>query len=125
MIDIDFFKKVNDTHGHNIGDEVIKNIADILQDTANQKDIVARIGGEEFCILTSDGNRENCFTRMEMLRKLIETTPVAQLPDNSQLFVTCSIGCCTSAEGSLDAMLKIADDKLYKAKEGGRNRVEC
>ena len=125
MIDIDFFKKVNDTHGYDIGDEVIKNIADILQDTANHKDIVARIGDEEFCILTSDGNRENCFTRVEMLRKLIATTPVAQLPDNSQFFVTCSIGCCTSAEGSLDAMLKVATDKLYRAKEGGRNRVEC
>jgi diguanylate cyclase (GGDEF)-like protein len=125
MIDIDFFKKVNDTHGHNIGDEVIKNIADILQDTANQEDIVARIGGEEFCILIPAGNRENCFTRMEMLRKLIETTPVAQLLDNSNLFVTCSIGCCTSAEESLDAMLKVADNKLYKAKEEGRNRVEC
>lgn len=124
MIDIDFFKKVNDTHGHYIGDEVIRKIAEILSDIANDNDIVARIGGEEFCVLSPDGSRENCFTRMEMLRKMIESIPVAQLPDKSQLFVTCSLGCCTSSSESLDAMLKIADDNLYKAKEGGRNRVE-
>jgi diguanylate cyclase (GGDEF)-like protein len=124
MIDIDLFKKVNDTHGHDIGDEVIKKIAEILLDISNDKDIVARIGGEEFCILTSDGNRDNCFTRMEMLRKIIETIPVAQLPDNSQIFVTCSLGCCTSSTMSLEEMLKIADNKLYEAKLGGRNRVE-
>ncbi len=123
MIDIDFFKKVNDTYGHDIGDVVIKKIAEILADTASEKDIVARIGGEEFCILTPDGNRENCFTRMETLRKLVEISPVAELADDKQLFVTCSIGCCSSAAESLEAMLKIADDNLYQAKEGGRNRV--
>ena len=123
MIDIDFFKKVNDSHGHNIGDEVIKKIAEIILDIAGDKDIVARIGGEEFCILSPDGNRVNCFTRMEMLRQMIESIPVAQLPDTSELFVTCSFGCCTSNAESLEAMLNNADNNLYKAKEGGRNRV--
>jgi len=124
MIDIDFFKKVNDTHGHDIGDVVIKKIAEILEDTANKKEIVARIGGEEFCILTPDASRNNCYTRLEMLRRLIETTPAAQLADDASLFVTCSIGCCTAATENLDALLKIADEKLYVAKESGRNRVE-
>lgn len=123
IIDIDFFKKVNDTHGHDIGDEVIKCFADLIRDSVKENDIVARIGGEEFCILIPDTNRDNSYTLLETLRQMVQVTPMARLPDESELFITCSLGCCVSCSDSLEEMMKSADENLYSAKEGGRNRL--
>jgi len=123
MLDIDFFKKVNDTYGHDVGDMVIKSIARTLCDNAGDRDIVARIGGEEFCILTPHGNRQEVIDRFEKLRRQIETTPAAIVEDKP-LFVTSSFGICTAIGDNLESMMKIADEYLYKAKNGGRNRVQ-
>jgi diguanylate cyclase (GGDEF)-like protein len=123
ILDIDFFKKVNDTHGHDVGDEAIKYFAKIMKDTAKEKDLIARIGGEEFCILIPESNKDSSYVQLEMLRQVIEQTPVASLPDGSNLFITCSIGCCLSSTLGLNEMMKVADENLYQAKEGGRNQV--
>ncbi len=124
MLDIDFFKKVNDSYGHDVGDVVIKSIARMLRENAGDRDIVARIGGEEFCVLTPGGKKKEVVDRVENLRRRIETTPATLLDGEKPLFVTSSIGICTEIGDNLEAMMKIADEHLYKAKNSGRNRVE-
>lgn len=123
MLDIDYFKKVNDSYGHDVGDLVIKSIAKMLRDNAGARDIVARIGGEEFCVLTPGYKKYEVVERFEELRWRIETTPVAVLEDKGPLFVTSSIGICAEICEGLEVMLKKADEQLYRAKNSGRNRV--
>lgn len=121
MIDIDFFKKINDTYGHDAGDLVLKKVAGILQNRFRESDIVSRFGGEEFCILACNmaaGSIENIF---EELRKKIEDSEITS--GKSIIKVTASIGICNEPMNSLDDMIKHADQMLYKAKESGRNRV--
>ena len=124
MLDIDLFKKVNDTYGHDVGDLVIKSIARMLRENSGKRDVVARIGGEEFCILTTGGKRQTIIDRFKKLRLQIETTPVAIGDNDSPIFVTISIGICLETGKNMEAMMKAADDCLYRAKNGGRNRVE-
>ncbi len=124
MLDIDFFKKVNDTYGHDVGDLVIKSMARMLREDSGSHDIVARIGGEEFCILTPGGARREVIARFENLRRKIKETPVTML-DKKQIFISASIGVCSEMADSLELTMKIADECLYKAKEGGRNRLEA
>lgn len=125
MLDIDFFKKVNDTYGHDVGDLVIKSMAKMLREDSRSQDIVARIGGEEFCILTPGGTRREVITRFENLRRKIKETPVTMLKEKKQIRISTSIGVCSEMGDSLELMMKIADECLYKAKEGGRNRLEA
>jgi diguanylate cyclase (GGDEF)-like protein len=124
MLDIDFFKNVNDTYGHDVGDLVIKSVSQMLLEDAGAQDIVSRIGGEEFCILTPGAGNSDVVARLEKLRRKIEASPAALLTDKEPLFVTVSIGVCSEIYNSLELMLKVADECLYKAKENGRNRVE-
>jgi diguanylate cyclase (GGDEF)-like protein len=124
MLDIDFFKRVNDTYGHDVGDLVLKSMARMLHEDTGIRDIVARIGGEEFCILSPGATKHEVVTRFENLRRKIEITPAVISKDNAPLFVTASIGVCAEIGDSLELMMKIADEHLYKAKGNGRNRVE-
>jgi diguanylate cyclase (GGDEF)-like protein len=124
MIDIDFFKKVNDVYGHDVGDLVIKSMAQMLREDAGKHDIVARIGGEEFCILIPGATKQEVVARFETLRQRVEKTPVALQKDKKLIFFTASIGICSEVLDSLEVMMKTADERLYKAKGGGRNRVE-
>jgi diguanylate cyclase (GGDEF)-like protein len=124
MLDIDLFKKVNDTYGHEVGDLVIKGMARMLCEDGGTRDIVARIGGEEFCILTPGWIKGEVIARFEDLRRKIEETPATMLKDNKPLFITTSIGICSEMGDNLEVMMRRADDCLYKAKGSGRNRVE-
>jgi len=121
MIDIDFFKKVNDTHGHHIGDLALKHISSILDEQLRDGDILARMGGEEFCILCVNLNPENADTVFERIRKTIEESPL--ITENLTLPMTVSIGYNPILGDSLDQMINLADDALYQAKESGRNKV--
>ena len=121
MLDIDFFKKINDKYGHDAGDVVLKNVAQILQSRFRSSDVVARFGGEEFCVLAVNMEPDYAELIFEELRKKIEETEVASGTENIK--VTVSIGVCTKQMDSLDEMIKFADKMLYKAKESGRNRV--
>lgn len=124
MLDIDFFKKVNDTHGHDVGDLVICHVSRLMQDSFRKPDFVARFGGEEFCVLAQQMSRETAWEKFEELRQLIATTPVSFNGGADSLNVTVSIGVCASDQPSLEQMTQKADLMLYQAKEGGRNRVE-
>lgn len=120
ILDIDHFKKINDSWGHEAGDAVLKAVAAELKDMLRKSDIVARIGGEEFCILAV--NVDSPFDLMEKIRQRIETFQVLIEPDKS-LSVTVSAGISLSLGDSLESMMRQADVALYAAKEGGRNRT--
>ena len=123
MLDIDHFKKINDTHGHNSGDKVLKTLAKKLIDETKGDDLIARFGGEEFCIILKDISNEDAVKFFVNLRANIANCKV-QLK-KEQISFTVSIGVAFSrSDYRLDELLELADEALYKAKENGRNRVE-
>lgn len=123
MLDIDHFKRVNDTFGHDVGDQVIRDLARILRERFRQSDLVARFGGEEFCVLLSDVPAHETESIFESLRKDIQKSPSASI--HGEVPYTVSIGVCSTRHDSLESMISHADALLYQAKNGGRNRVEC
>ncbi|EEF13982.1 diguanylate cyclase (GGDEF) domain protein [Campylobacter rectus RM3267] len=123
MLDIDHFKKINDTHGHNSGDKVLKTLAKKLIDETKGDDLIARFGGEEFCIILKDISNEDAVKFFVNLRANIANCKV-QLK-KEQISFTVSIGVAFSrSDYRLDELLELADEALYRAKENGRNRVE-
>ncbi|MEW6518981.1 MAG: diguanylate cyclase [Thermodesulfobacteriota bacterium] len=123
MLDIDFFKKVNDQYGHEAGDRVLQHVANILRNRLRKTDIVARIGGEEFCILAVNMDTASVLRIFDELRRKIENSVVVLDEGLGEVKITVSIGITTKLGDSLDHMLKKADFHLYEAKEGGRNRI--
>ena len=119
MADIDNFKSVNDTHGHGVGDEVIKTMASTIKEVVREKDIVARIGGEEFCIILPNTSLEVARGIAERCREKIWSKTT------SGVRVTASFGVTSIALGAKDsaAIVHQADEALYASKENGRNRV--
>lgn len=123
MLDIDHFKKINDTHGHNSGDKVLKTLAKKLIDETKGDDLIARFGGEEFCIILKDISNEDAVKFFVNLRANIANCKV-QLK-KEQISFTVSIGVAFSrSDYRLYELLELADEALYRAKENGRNRVE-
>ena len=125
ILDIDYFKAVNDGHGHDIGDEVLKEFANRIAANVRGIDLACRYGGEEFVVVMPDTDVAMAFTIAERLRKSIETTPIAISRAPGTLNITISIGIAGS-EGPSDtseALLHRADQALYSAKRNGRNRV--
>lgn len=119
MIDIDHFKAVNDTYGHNVGDDVLKQLANIVQENIRKIDIFARWGGEEFLVLSPNTNLENIRILAEKLRIAVEK---AVFPTIGH--VTISLGISTfGKEDSFSGLFKRVDHSLYYAKEHGRNQV--
>ena len=123
MIDIDYFKKINDTYGHDGGDRILKSIAKILNDNTKGSDIVARFGGEEFCVVLKKISQEEAVKFFVNLRaKVAENEVVIK---KQKIRVTISIGVSFgNGHCEIDDMLEACDSALYTAKENGRNRVE-
>lgn len=123
MLDIDFFKKVNDTYGHDVGDKVLQEVALRIMKLMRDEDTLIRLGGEEFLIFTSRLSRSQCFELAERIRESIAQTPIVY--EDIICPVTISIGVNPTAkkDADFDAMLKKADDALYEAKNSGRNCV--
>jgi two-component system cell cycle response regulator len=124
MIDIDFFKKVNDTYGHMAGDYVLKGVATRIGRALRDEDILARYGGEEFTVVLRGIDKDGATHTAERIRKLVEATPFSF--EKQSIPATISIGVATLSAGefaSKEEMLAHADVCLYKSKEGGRNRV--
>jgi two-component system, cell cycle response regulator len=125
IMDIDHFKAVNDTHGHDIGDEVLRDFAGRISANVRGIDLACRYGGEEFVVVMPDTDMDFAYTVAERLRKSAEQVPFAISRDPGKLSITISIGIAGS-EGntdSADALLHRADQALYRAKREGRNRV--
>lgn len=124
MLDIDYFKKINDNHGHDGGDKVLIAIAAVLKDLTRGVDTVARIGGEEFAILLPDTNRLGTAVMAERVRSAIEMHTLDI--DGTSLTITVSIGIASQDAEHTDSvrdLMLIADKRLYLAKEMGRNRI--
>ncbi len=121
MIDIDDFKLVNDTYGHEAGDIVIKSIAQVLKRSIRKSDIVVRYGGEEFCILGNNMDPKEILSLFDNLRKKIEEYEFTY--DGRKFTVTASFGLCIEKKNTLTDMINNADNNLYRAKELGKNRV--
>ena len=122
LIDIDNFKLVNDSFGHQFGDDVLVRVAHTLRHTLRNHDSIARWGGEEFLVLLADTDNEAAKTVAEKLRSTIEEMSVQF--NGAQIPLTISIGMHTAdPEESLDVMLNRADENLYTAKNSGRNRI--
>ncbi len=124
MLDVDYFKRINDTHGHAIGDEALRRLAECMRQTLRDIDIVGRLGGEEFAVLLPETNRDGALITAERLRLLINQTQIT-LPDGQTLEMTVSIGVAVpkGAESSVETLLAQADRALYTAKMQGRNQV--
>ena len=121
VIDIDNFKKVNDTYGHRAGDAVLIRVAHILQDCAKPNDFVARYGGEEFAILFTEKTLEESMSIMEEIRVRIAEAPNPELDDQS---VTISGGLINYEKGfGKESFFRRADEALYTAKKSGKNRI--
>ncbi|ETX12281.1 diguanylate cyclase [Marinomonas ushuaiensis DSM 15871] len=129
MMDIDYFKKVNDAYGHKAGDLVLQKLAEVSQLVLRQNDVIARIGGEEFAILLPSTKQEGAIKVANTLRLAIEKSRVIG-PDNQEIHVTVSLGIAYKEGGycSVDELLSQADKALYQSKNAGRNCVhslEC
>ena len=124
LLDIDKFKRVNDTYGHQVGDEVIITLANTLKEHTRKSDVVCRFGGEEFVILLPETALKGALTLADTLRKEVEKLEVP-LGNESTLHFTISIGVSQvgNSEVNLDSVITRADTALYEAKEGGRNKV--
>lgn len=124
-IDVDHFKALNDTHGHAIGDVVLRELAALVTAKLRTEDVFARIGGEEFIVIARGLTTENGARLAERLRAAVEAAVIREPPN--ELRITISLGVAELAEAgisaSAEALLQLADARLYDAKHSGRNRV--
>ncbi|MFH1217621.1 MAG: diguanylate cyclase [Pseudomonadota bacterium] len=129
LLDIDHFKKVNDTYGHMAGDEVLRAIGVLLKSSSRRADVVARYGGEEFIILLPECKKECAAAAAEKLREIIARQPIP-LTGGRELMMTASFGVSSFSPEKLkeisqpSLLINGVDQALYRAKENGRNRVE-
>ena len=122
MLDIDFFKHVNDTYGHAAGDETLKKLTRCIQETVRESDPIFRLGGEEFAILLNDTNKDGASLFAERLRKAVEATMIQY--KQAKFNVTISIGVTQYKDSEqLEELMQRADQALYSAKDSGRNKV--
>lgn len=121
--DIDHFKSINDTYGHDAGDAALIEVANRLSGAVREYDIVGRQGGEEFMVILPDTDREQAMMAAERLRQAVRTELVNVGPDIDKK-ITMSFGCFASATADREELIRAADKALYRAKNGGRDRVE-
>ena len=125
MVDLDYFKHINDSHGHDMGDRVLVQVAKALRDCVREIDLVGRMGGEEFVLLLPETGEEAARQVAERCRAAVARIRLG-LADGGSLSVTASFGICAlpaSRLQSAERYLSLADDALYQAKSAGRNRV--
>jgi diguanylate cyclase (GGDEF)-like protein len=126
LLDVDYFKKVNDTYGHPAGDAVLKHLASVLRSHCRFEDIVGRFGGEEFIVLVRNSQRDAAKEMAERLREAVsnESFWVPRDDEEVELMVTVSLGLAAwNRQLSQDQIVARADEALYKAKQTGRNRL--
>ncbi len=122
IVDLDHFKQINDAHGHDVGDEVLRAVAGCLKDMTRYHDVVARLGGEEFAVVAPNMDMEMMVRFAERIRKAIGG--MAIVSGNVRLKITASVGLAVwDRKESADVLFRRADQQLYEAKKTGRNRV--
>jgi diguanylate cyclase (GGDEF)-like protein len=123
MSDIDHFKQVNDTFGHEMGDWVLKTVATILATARREADVVARFGGEEFVIMLPETTPEAAAMVAERIRSMVAANSMAIEDATLNVTISAGVGEVTASSASIEAVLRDADRALYEAKQTGRNRV--
>ncbi|MBL4630716.1 MAG: GGDEF domain-containing protein [Paraglaciecola sp.] len=123
LFDIDFFKKINDQHGHNVGDQALCFVADFINNNIRETDFLARYGGEEFSLLMTSSDIDEAHKHIDLIRERLSKNTF--LSNTNKMTVTLSAGLATyGIDGtSLDVLMKKADDRLYLAKNNGRNCI--
>jgi diguanylate cyclase (GGDEF)-like protein len=124
MIDIDHFKQINDSFGHDVGDYVLKKMARIFQDTARTYDVLGRIGGEEFLIFSTGMDISDARQFGERLRRSAQECLFDESGSEKEITVSVGVASKNVENQTLEQLLKAVDNALYKAKHNGRNRVE-
>jgi diguanylate cyclase (GGDEF)-like protein len=123
ILDIDHFKRINDTHGHPGGDSVLREIAALLQETTRETDLLGRIGGEEFAVLMPETDRAQAERACERLRAAVAARTIALAPGaNARVTISTGVALLSAEEAGGDLVAR-ADGALYAAKAGGRNQV--
>lgn len=123
LLDIDHFKKINDTYGHAVGDMALRHLANLLGRESRETDFLARWGGEEFAVVLTETSPEEALPVAERIRTAVQSSPL-NADDNTAVRMTISIGVATfRSEDTLESLFKRADECLYEAKANGRNRV--
>ena len=124
MIDIDHFKQINDTYGHDCGDIVLKKISDIFKKKSRTSDMISRIGGEEFLVVSDRNSLHEAMVFAERLRQEIAEHEIVLIGRTIQITVSLGVAIMTPDMSEGNALIMLADRALYSAKENGRNRVE-
>jgi diguanylate cyclase (GGDEF)-like protein len=125
ILDVDFFKRVNDSHGHLAGDAVLAQLGQVMMKNMRKSDVLARYGGEEFTLLLPETGLKGSVVHAERIRKDIQMTQFTF--EDKTIRITVSGGCASIPEikaDSVDELVKKADEALYRAKNKGRNRIE-
>ncbi len=124
LVDLDYFKQVNDTYGHPAGDHTLRVLASLLKKQVREADYVGRYGGEEFGIILTDTSEQDARDTAERIRQLVEKKAFA-ISDNATINITLSVGlaCYPDDAANAEMLIACADEALYKAKDNGRNRV--
>ncbi len=123
MMDLDRFKRINDTWGHRAGDAALENFADLVRACVREVDIPGRIGGEEFAILLPDTGTESAYRIAERIRRRVENLLVRHNENDIRFTVSTGISCYDKGDDSIAPLLERADSALYRAKREGRNRT--
>jgi diguanylate cyclase (GGDEF)-like protein len=123
IVDVDYFKSVNDRYGHDVGDVVLQKIAAVLRAASRRSDVVCRLAGEEFVVICPDTDLNGVASGGERLRKAVETSVIEAVGFGHAVTVSVGVAARTPSTKDPDALLKAADSALYEAKRNGRNRV--
>ncbi|ANN65725.1 sensor domain-containing diguanylate cyclase [Bordetella bronchialis] len=123
MADIDFFKMVNDNHGHGAGDATIRKVGEILTGSVREHDLVARFGGEEFVILLAGASPNAVLATAERMRRNVQETPIEYQHVTIRITISLGIAVGSARDGDIQAIIESADHALYRAKQRGRNRA--
>ena len=124
VLDIDHFKRVNDTYGHDAGDQILKSFASRVRRVVRSSDVICRLGGEEFAIVMPETSLDVAGRVAERVRHVVESDMFTYAPGRPPIIVTSSIGLAERGSGmDADALMRRADHALYRSKDGGRNRV--
>jgi diguanylate cyclase (GGDEF)-like protein len=124
LIDVDFFKSINDHYGHEAGDYVLQGLADILKNNTKDGDVIARWGGEEFIIFLSDSNIDSAAKVAEKIRKSVEEAKIKVNQNTINFTISSGVADSSNKKYMIEDIINLSDKALYKAKQNGRNRVE-
>jgi diguanylate cyclase (GGDEF) domain len=123
LLDLDRFKQINDTYGHDVGDAVLRHSAKLLKQALRKEDVACRLGGEEFLVICPEADLRSTALAAERIRKTFESATFDQAGQPLKLTVSIGVAGRDATMGSVEVLLKMADQALYTAKQAGRNRV--